>query len=190
MRQIARFRSVIILLSFILLGLVESSCCPLAESQPRAIPATVEEAREDASFALYLPTYLPPGVDDAPQVYLIRQDDSLSPYVEIYYTREEYGVERMFLIIASRAGSSSRINYATNAEQLIPLSDGSLAVNQSDFINNTWFQENELITGPPYQTCLWWDLGIDQEKAWYTIYSTLSLTETLAIVNSMQLVSH
>ena len=96
----------------------------------------------------------------------------------------------MFLIIASRAGSSSRIDYATSAEQLIPLSDGSLAVNQSDFINKAWFQENELITGPPYQTCLWWDLGIDQEKAWYTIYSTLSLTETLEIVNSMRLAPH
>jgi hypothetical protein len=47
-------------------------------------------------------------------------------------------------------------------------------------------READLVKGPPYQTSLWWDLGSGEQKAWYTIYSTFSLSETLKIVNSME----
>lgn len=176
--------TLLLLLSSILLGLGNSCCCGFA--RPRGVPITIEEAKEEMVFALYLPTYLPSSVDPTPQVFRIQYESSLPPNAEVYYTGKGQDAERLLMISATRAGSTSRTHYATSDRQLIPLAGGGIAVDQSASIENSWFQENELVKGPPYKICLWWDLGSGGEKAWYAIYSTLPLSETLRIVNSME----
>jgi hypothetical protein len=172
-------------LLFLLIGF-GSSCCCFTEQRQRGTPITIEEAKEEMPFALYLPTHLPSYVDPNPQIFRVQYESSLPPNVEIYYTRKGQDAERVFMIFATRAGSSSRTHYATSKRQLILLADGSLAVDRSASLDNSGVRKADLVKGPPYQTCLWWDLGSGEEKAWYTIYSTLSLTETLEIVDSME----
>lgn len=172
------------LLFFLLIGL-GSSCCCFTERRQRGVPISIEEAKEEMSFALYLPTRLPRYVDPKPQLFRLQYESTLPPYLEIYYTRKDQDAERVLLIVARHAGSSQTTDYATSERQLIPLADGSLAIDQSASANRRP-QEADIVKGPPYQTCLWWDLGSGEEKAWYIIYSTLSLTETLEIVNSME----
>lgn len=162
------------------------SCCCFTEQRQRGIPISIEEAKEEMPFALYLPTHLPSYVDPNPQSFRVQYESSLPPNAEIYYTRKGQDAERMFMIFATRAGSSRTTDYAATEKQLIPLADGSLAVDRSASFDNSGVQKADLVKGPSYQTCLWWDLGSGEEKAWYTIYSTLSLTETLEIVNSME----
>jgi len=162
------------------------SCCCFTEQRQRGIPISIEEAKEEMPFALYLPTQLPSYVDPNPQSFRVQYESSLPPNAEIYYTRKGQDAERMFMIFATRAGSSRTTDYAATEKQLIPLADGSLAVDRSASFDNSGVQKADLVKGPSYQTCLWWDLGSGEEKAWYTIYSTLSLTETLEIVNSME----
>lgn len=187
-RQKAGHCNILLLLFLLLLGLGNSCCCRFAEPRPRGTPITIEEAKKEMIFTLYLPTYLPSYVDPMPQVFRVQYESSLPPNAEIYYTRKGQDAERLFMIFATRAGSTSRTHYATSERQLIPLADGSLAVNRSASFDNSGVQKADLVKGPPYQTCLWWDVGSGEEKAWYTIYSTLSLSETLRIVNSMELV--
>lgn len=177
--------SKLLLLFLLLLGCGDSCCC-FTEPSPRGTPITVEEAKEEMVFTLYLPTYLPSYVDPKPRIFRTQYESSLPPNAEIYYIRESQETERLFMIFATRAGSTSRTHYATSEEQLIPLADGSLAVNRSASFDKSGVQKADLIEGPPYQTSLWWDLGRGENKAWYTIYSTFSLSETLKIVNSME----
>lgn len=189
-RQKVSHYGTLLLLFFFLTGFGSSCCCRFTEPRPRGIPITIEEAKEEAPFALYLPTHLPPYVDPTPRMFRVQYDSSLPPYFEIYYTRKDQSGERVLLIIARRAGSTSRTDYATSERQLIPLPDGGLVVDGSASINNSWSQEADFVKGPPYKTGLSWDLGSGEKRAWYSIYSTLSLTETVGIVSSMEPVEH
>jgi hypothetical protein len=144
------------------------------------------EAKEEVPFALYSPALLPQYVDTTPQVFRVQHESSLPPDIYIYYVSEGQNAEHVLLIIASSAGASSRTHYAADERQLIPLEDGSFVIDRSAVIAKVWREEFDIVKGPPYQTGLWWDLDKDGDKAWYNIYSTLSLTKTVEIVDSMQ----
>jgi hypothetical protein len=183
-RQRIGHYGILLLLSILLPGL--ESCCCSGFAGSRGISITIEEAKEEMVFALYLPAYLPSYVDPKPQVFRLQDEPSLAPYAKIYYTRTGQDSERVFMILARFAGSTSITRYATGENRLVSLANGNLALDRSASFDNSGVQNGDLVKGPAYQTCLVWDVGRGEEKALYSIYSTLSLSETLAIVNSME----
>lgn len=152
---------------------------------------STREAWERAPFPLYLPAELPDSIDPVP----IIEEYADSMYsIEVYYYRHGESSPVLHFIITSNSLSHSDWPYIPHVPSsrfrgLMRTQDGRLIGILQPKEYACWH-----MMGPGETTCkyestefigAWWP----GEGAWYELYSLLPLSETLAVIETMEPVS-
>ena len=147
---------------------------------------SVQVARKRAPFPLYLPSQVPSDIDPTPTILEYTDVYHLEVY---YYPKQRQDLSPVLRFeVSSFSGMHSTWPWDpyTGFPEVAQLPNGHVVGVLDPERYECW-----RMLGPGESTCKYNTsefLGLmwPGEEAWYTLYSTLSLTETLAVIASMQ----
>ncbi len=177
--------SIVTALAFVLCGVAALACsCGNGLSVP--------EAQRRAPFPLYLPSWLPSGINPTPTI--LEYDSSLYDLEVYYYRAGEQSISPVLRLDVSSFSEMSSIwpwdPYTPSAfQEVVQLPNGHIVGIMSPGQYECWHMKGPEETECHYEPVEFLGVKWPGEEAWYTMYSTLSLTDTLAIIVSMQAVN-